>query len=105
MKKEDLEKECRECKEETTWDSLAVDIAKALKGREKAKDIGLACMTVVSIGLIALSIILGTINYKNDCRWRELFESYDYVSQDGNGQNYYNSEIGGNVNNGAEDKG
>lgn len=102
MKKEELEKEC---KEEKTWDSLAMDIGRTLKGKEKAKDTGLVCMTIVSAGLIALSITLGIINYKNDCKWRELFSSYDFVSQDGNGQNYYNSEIGGNVNNGAEDKG
>lgn len=102
MKKEDLEKEYRECKEETTWNSLAMDIAKALKGREKAKDIGLTCMTVVSVGLIALSITLGVINYKNDCRWRELFSSYDFVSQDGTGINSVNSGEQGDLLNGSE---
>lgn len=39
--------------------------------------------------------------YKNDVDWRELFNSYDYISQDGNGENYYNSNVSGEVNNGA----
>ena len=61
------------------------------------------------ISTIAVALIVGalcayqmSINYRNDQEWRELFGSYDYVTQDGNGQNYYNSEIGGNVTNGAE---
>ena len=36
--------------------------------------------------------------------WLYVFQSYDYVSQDGEGQNYYNHEVGGDVYNGAEGK-
>lgn len=57
--------------------------------------------TALTIALGALLAHQMNINYKNDREWRELFGSYDYVSQDGNGQNYYNSGVGGNVNNGA----
>lgn len=53
-------------------------------------------MLIIAIGFLAFFV--------NDERWRELFGSYDYVSQDGNGQNYYNSDIGGDVNNGSENK-
>lgn len=65
----------------------------------KAKDIAIVALV---IGLVAVTAILSTINYKNDCHWRDLFSSYDYVSQDGEGYNYYNSDIGGDVNNGSE---
>lgn len=59
------------------------------------------------ITIICMTILLaiGTFfYYKNDVDWRELFSSYDYVLQDGEGQNYYNSNVGGDVNNGAENK-
>ena len=36
--------------------------------------------------------------------WLYVFQSYDYVSQDGEGYNYYNKEVGGDVYNGSEDK-
>lgn len=62
----------------------------------------------VTAAFAALTIALGAllahqmnINYKNDREWRELFSQYDYVSQDGNGQNYYNSGVDGDVNNGT----
>lgn len=63
--------------------------------------IAFACVAFAGIALLLVHQM--NINYQNDKDWRELFSSYDYVSQDGNGQNYYNSEIGGNVNNGATD--
>lgn len=53
------------------------------------------------IGMGALLAHQMNINRENEREWRELFGSYDYVSQDGNGQNYYNSGVGGNVNNGT----
>lgn len=66
----------------------------------KAKDFAIACLTA---GIVMVGIGMAIINYCNDRDWRELFSSYDYVSQDGQGYNYYNSGIGGNVNNGTED--
>lgn len=58
-----------------------------------------------SVAFAAMAILLAYqmgLKQESDKEWKELFSSYDYVSQDGNGQNYYNSDIGGNVNNGAE---
>lgn len=97
-----------EDKKEATWDSLAMEVAGKLKAAEKAKNAGLFVLGAVA----AIAIIFGfaerqhlvNANLQNDREWRELFSSYDYVSQDGEGQNYYNNEIGGNVNNGAENK-
>jgi len=80
-----------------TWNSLAFDIAGRLKAAEKAKDIAI-------IGLLIINMFLATLNYLNNRDWRALFSSYDFVSQDGQGQNYYNSDVGGNVNNGSEGK-
>lgn len=34
--------------------------------------------------------------------WLYVFQSYDYVSQDGEGYNYYNSRVEGSVYNGAD---
>ena len=71
------------------------------KAKSKAKD------RVIAVLIIAFTVItlgMAMLNYRNDRDWRELFASYDYVSQNGEGINYYNSEVGGNVNNGAENK-
>lgn len=57
----------------------------------------LKTMWIVIILLIIL--LVGT-----NMAWLYVFQSYDYVSQDGEGQNYYNHEVGGDVFNGAEGK-
>ena len=95
----------QENKEKDGWQSVEGCLAsEIIKGRErvsKAKDFAIWCLTVA---IIAITIGLSIINYKNDVDWRELFSSYDYVSQDWNGYNYYNSDIGGDVNNGSENQ-
>lgn len=57
----------------------------------------LRAMWIVIILLIVL--LVGT-----NMAWLWVFQSYDYVSQDGEGYNYFNREVGGDVFNGAEDK-
>lgn len=54
-------------------------------------------MWIVIILLIVL--LVGT-----NMAWLYVFQSYDYVTQDGEGYNYYNKEVGGDVYNGSEDK-
>lgn len=75
---------------------------------EKAARQWVIFASVAFTAIAALTITMGVllahqmnINYKNDREWRELFSQYDYVSQDGNGQNYYNSGVEGDVNNGT----
>ena len=94
-----------EVKEQATWDGLAMDIAKRLKAAEKAKNIA-----IVVLGVIATVVIIaGTVerqhlvnaNLQNDREWRELFSSYDYVSQDGEGINNINTGEQGDLNNGS----
>lgn len=59
---------------------------------------------LVIAGLMIIIVIGFVAFFVNDEKWRELFNSYDYISQDGNGENYYNSNISGEVNNGATGK-
>lgn len=41
-------------------------------------------------------------NERNNQRWIEYLSQYDFVSQDGDGYNYFNSDVDGNVINGTE---
>lgn len=59
---------------------------------------------LVIAGLMIIIVIGFVAFFVNDEKWRELFNSYDYISQDGNGENYYNSNVSGEVNNGATDQ-
>lgn len=85
-----------------SWDNvekqLATEIIQGGRRESKAKDFAIVCMAIAS-AVIALGMAL--INYKNDEHWREMFGEYDFITQDGEGYNYYNSDIGGNVTNGA----
>ena len=47
--------------------------------------------------LITLAALVGT-----NAAWLYVFNSYEYVTRDGEGYNYYNSEIDGDVENGTE---
>ena len=69
--------------------------------RSKAKNVGMVCLTVLStVAIIGLLIV----NHLNVREFVGFLSEYDFVSQDGEGFNYYNSDVGGNVINGAEDK-
>lgn len=48
--------------------------------------------------LVTLAALFGTNLY-----WIYQWNSYDYVSQDGDGYNYYNSDVEGDVLNGTKD--
>ena len=48
--------------------------------------------------VITMAALIGTNAY-----WIYQWSSYDYVSQDGEGYNYFNSNIDGDISNGAED--
>lgn len=55
----------------------------------------LKTMWIVIILLIVL--LVGT-----NMAWLWVFQSYDYVTQDGEGHNYFNREVGGDVYNGTD---
>ena len=46
--------------------------------------------------LVTLTALFGTNVY-----WIYVFNSYEYVSQDGEGFNYYNSDVEGDIENGT----
>ena len=48
---------------------------------------------------ILIVLLVGT-----NMAWLYVFQSYDYVTQDGEGYNYFNSNVKGSVYNGAESK-
>lgn len=83
-----------------TWEGLAMEI---ISGKSRASRNKTFVIVVLAIALVAAAIGSSVVNYHNDEKWRKLFSEYDYVSQDGNGVNYYNADVGGDVANGATD--
>ena len=92
-------------KENVSWDSvekcLASEIIGGTKKEAKGMFIGIVCVTVLSI--VAISW-LAFDNYSQTKGFLNYLSEYDFVSQDGEGYNYYNSGIGGNVSNGPENQ-
>lgn len=56
--------------------------------------------TMWAIIIILIVLLVGT-----NMAWLYVFQSYDYVSQDGEGYNFFNSRVGGDVFNGTESPG
>ena len=56
----------------------------------------------VVLCLAAANIRYSQANERNNQRWIEYLSQYDFVSQDGDGYNYFNSDVGGDVVNGKE---
>lgn len=75
-------------KEKEDKGNSAIDVMNALAKQLKI-------MWIVIILLIFL--LVGT-----NMVWLYVFQSYDYVSQDGEGYNYFNSRVEGSVYNGTE---
>lgn len=84
-----------------TTEHIAMEILKHEQDKSKAKNIGVISLTVA---VIIIAIGMSVINYQNDRDWRELFNSYDFVSQDGEGINSINSGEQGDLNNEPEGK-
>lgn len=93
--------EKKETTNESLWNpveqALASEIIQCREKVSRAKDFAIGCMAV---SLITISIGMALINYSNDKDWRELFSSYDFVSQDGEGINNINTGTQGTLNNG-----
>ena len=90
---------------EMSWksfgESLASDILKSRENAIKAMRTGLICVTVLATVAVGGLIAANTIQNK---RFVEYLSQYDFVSQDGEGYNYYNSNVGGDVVNGPENQ-
>ena len=92
-------------KKEMGWkffeESLASSIIGLQEKTTKAMRTGLICVTALATVAVAGLIIANCLQSK---RFVDYLSEYDFVSQDGEGFNYYNSDVGGNVINGAESK-
>lgn len=86
--------------EPVTTEHLAMEILKQEKEKSKAKNVGIIGLTVA---VVIIAIGMALINYQNDKEWRELFDSYDFISQDGEGFNNVNSGTQGNLDNSSEE--
>lgn len=51
-----------------------------------------------------VAIVLAALLFLSNFIWLVQWTSYDYVSQDGEGYNYYNSDVDGSVTNGTADQ-
>ncbi len=85
--------------EPITTEHLALEILKQEQAKSKAKNVGIISLTVA---VVIIAIGMAIINYQNDREWRELFDSYDFISQDGEGFNNVNSGTQGNLDNSEE---
>lgn len=77
--------------EVTTWEDAEKLVTEVLRDNQRQAKRWFAAF------LITLAALVATNTY-----WIYVFNSYEYVSQDGEGYNYYNSEIGGDVENGTK---
>lgn len=92
-------------KENASWDSvekyLASEIIENTKREARGMLVGIICETILaSVAIIGLLIA----NHTNTTYFLGYLSEYDFVSQDGEGYNYYNSGVGGNVSNGSENQ-
>lgn len=76
----------------TKWNDAEKLVSEVLKDNQKQ-----AKRWFVAF-VITMAALIGTNAY-----WIYQWSSYDYVSQDGEGYNYFNSNIDGDISNGAED--
>lgn len=63
--------------------------------------LGAVCGVMI-MGLLIVNHSHAVANERNNRLWIEYLSQYDFVSQDGEGYNYYNSDVGGDVVNGTE---
>lgn len=86
--------------------TVASEMIAEMKKESKRKDYGMvafgAICGVAIIGLLFVNASHAKANERNNQRWLEYLSQYDFVSQDGEGYNYYNSDVGGDVVNGTE---
>lgn len=81
-------------------DFLATDMIKERERTIGAFRTGVICVaTIASIAIIGLLFV----NYSQNKKFMDFLSGYDFVTQDGEGFNSYNSNVGGDVNYGSKD--
>lgn len=110
MNEKENNEEIRKEPQPITIEHLALEVLKEEQGKSKALIIGLTIGLIISgVSTVTVTICskaerekLVQTNYQNDKEWRELFDSYDFISQDGEGFNNVNSGTQGNLDNSEE---
>lgn len=74
-------------------ENFATEVFRAFQAHSRFVTRGLV------IALITSSVIWAVLYYRNDKEWRDLFNSYDFITQDGEGVNNVNSGWQGDLNN------
>lgn len=77
----------------TTWNDAGKFVSELIKDAQRQSKRWFIAFVVTLVALVGTNIY-----------WIYQWNSYDYVSQDGEGYNYYNSDIEGDITNGAEDQ-
>lgn len=105
------EKQVEEGKK-NSWDNAEQFLAsEIISSRERT--VNSLMKTIGFITLLSIFVITGLlfVNYhqsktieKNNQGWIDYLSEYDFVSQDGEGLNYFNRDVEGSVYNGAESK-
>lgn len=88
-------------------ENFATEIFRTFKAHSRMVIIGLLILLAASSTAWAIAYYKNdkawsTAYYQNDKEWRELFSSYDYISQDGEGFNNVNSGTQGNLDNSSD---
>lgn len=91
------------------WESvekyLASEVVSGAKRESKAKNLGLICMTGLSLlvigGLLFVNYTQNKSIERNNQDWLDYLSQYDFVSQDGEGINNINTGEQGDLLNGA----
>lgn len=93
--------------------TLASETIKDLQNQcSKKNNIIWHTITIAFLSVLAAFLMANINQAKSEDKWRQTMErmnqgwidylsQYDFVSLDGTGTNYYNSEVGGDVRNGA----
>lgn len=107
---EQIKKEKVTTNEDMTWDKEEKEITEKIKKEDNteqnfATEVFREFKIHTRFAIFAMAAVLALgafLYYKNDVDWRELFNSYDFISQDGKGINNINSGEQGDLLNGAE---
>lgn len=88
--------------QETTATEIIGDLGRQLQRLEKLSQYTIIALTVVGIGLLVVNYRHAIAHETINRQWIEYLSQYDFVSQGGDGYNYFNSNVEGDVNNGTE---
>lgn len=72
------------------------------KGNSATDVLGMLANQIKKMWHVIILLIILLVG--SNMAWLYVFQSYDYVSQDGDGYNYFNQEVNGDIFNGTEGK-